>query len=69
VPELKTTMALVKDEEDHRFAQFLKDVDSMKMLIKVRGEWHAQFQNAIDSVIKMEKKKNAILNSGMRWIQ
>jgi hypothetical protein len=55
MPELKTMLALVKNEEDHHFALLLKDVDS-KMQLEVRGEWHAQFQNAMDSVMKIGQK-------------
>lgn len=38
-------------------------MDSMKMLIKIRGERHAQFQNAMDSVkntMKMENKRRGL---------
>jgi hypothetical protein len=59
MPERKTTLALVKDEEDKRHAEFQNEMDSLKKLIKVQGQWHALFQYAMDSVkntMKMENK-------------
>lgn len=67
MPELKITLALVKDEKDHCFAQFLKDVDSMKMM-NLRDKRHAEFQNEIDSLkmlIKVWSEQHAQYQNAM----
>jgi hypothetical protein len=38
-------LALVKDEQDHHFAQFLKEVHSMKQMKKLKDKRYAEFQN------------------------
>jgi hypothetical protein len=66
--ECKIELNLVKVEEDHRFAQFLKEVQSMKRIMKVRDKHFAEFQNEMNSVkmlIKFQGQKRAEFQNAM----
>jgi hypothetical protein len=66
--EWKTTVALVKGEEDNGSAQFLKVVHSMKKIMKVNDQILAEFQKEMDSVkllIKNRGQRNAQFQNAM----
>jgi hypothetical protein len=48
--EWKNMLALVKEEEDHSFAQFNKEVRSMKKMMKVKDKRCYEFLNEINSM-------------------
>jgi hypothetical protein len=48
VSEMKTMLALVKDEVDHKFAQFHEEEHSMKKDDEVNDKRRAEFQNELE---------------------
>jgi hypothetical protein len=48
--ELKTMVALEKQAESHRQAQFLKEIDSMRNMTKDEEKQCVEFQNEMDSM-------------------
>jgi hypothetical protein len=48
--ELKTMVALEKQAEGHREVQFLKEMDSMKIMNKEEEKRYAEIQNELDSM-------------------
>lgn len=48
--ELKTMVALEKQAENHRQAQFLKEMDSMRNMTKDEEKHCSEFQNEMDSM-------------------
>jgi DNA-binding FrmR family transcriptional regulator len=62
-------LASVKEEDDHPFVEFVKDVNSMKKMLKVKDKRCAEFLNEINSIKNQIKScGQGILNSRMRWI-
>jgi hypothetical protein len=48
--ELKTMLALEKQAENHRETQFLKEMDSMKVMTKEEEKRYGEIQNELDSM-------------------
>jgi hypothetical protein len=72
MPERKTMLTLVKDEEDHLFAQFLNEVDLMKKMMKMKDKRHAEFQNDMDSLkmlIKVQGQQHAQFQNAMDLVK
>jgi hypothetical protein len=68
VPELKNTLALVTDAEDHRFAQFQKEIFSRKKMMKVKDRSCAEFQNEMNSIkllIKVQGERHDQFQNAM----
>jgi hypothetical protein len=48
--ESKATLALVKDAEDNHFAQFQKEMDSMKKMTNVENKRRTKFWDEMESM-------------------
>jgi uncharacterized protein YqfB (UPF0267 family) len=68
MPETKTTLVSVKDAEEHRFAQFQKEIVSRKKVMKVKDKSWAEFQNEMNSMkmlIKVQDERHAQFQNEM----
>jgi hypothetical protein len=66
--ELRATLALVKDAEAHRHAQFQNVMDSVRKMMMERDERCAEVQNDMDSMkmlMKVEDERRAQFQNAM----